>query len=409
MLLLAACGGDRVATADQATITDSAGITIVHNHRSVWGDGEGWRISAEPILEIADTALTGEGRYVMSARRLAGGGVVVLTDRGGRWFNAAGALIRRFATPGEGPGEFDRPKHLLVRPGDTVVVGTLWKIGWFGPSGELLAEIATDWERLRALGRWGECQDHLLPDLSRVLCRHDPSIPSSETNRPNRSLGDGATSPGPGVLRQLSRQYLVPPSLSSARPMGIQIGIEQQLIDLGGGRTTSVVHPFHSRSHLAAGGSPQRIASATNPHWEIEDRDSKGRLLRIIRRDGGRRAPTAAELSAADSALRTPTRLRSNDPALRDRTLEAVITPDSLPGHQGLVVAASGEILSRRWSLWNAETPAAYDIIDGEGLWLGSITLPPRTWLVEVGRDYVLVIQSDADDVPTLRVHGLER
>jgi hypothetical protein len=409
MLLLAACGGDGVATTDQATITDSAGITIVQNHRPVWAEGEGWRISAEPILEIGDTLLTGEGRYLMTARRLGSGEIVAFTERGGRWFAADGSYLRPFVVTGEGPGEYRYTPEIVVIAGDTVVAATPQKTTWFGPDGALAREAVTDWERLRSLGRWGECHNHLLPSLAWVLCQHDPTVPRSETNRPSRLIAEGMTSPGPGLLRQLRRQFLVPVALDTVYPLGLDIGIEQQGIDLGGGRETFVTHPFHARSHLAAGGRPMRIASAENPHWEIQDRDSAGRLARIIRRDGGRRAPTTVELAAADSVLRSPTGIRAGDAAIRDRVLAEVITPDSLPGHQGLVVAASGEVMSRRWSLWNAETPSTFDIFDREGRWLGPVTLPPRTWLVEVGHDYVLVIHSDADDVPTLRVYRLER
>ena len=62
LLLLAACSAsDGSAATEQATVTDSAGITIVQNHRPVWGEDEGWKVSAEPVLVIADTMATGGG------------------------------------------------------------------------------------------------------------------------------------------------------------------------------------------------------------------------------------------------------------------------------------------------------------------------------------------------------------
>lgn len=394
----------------QATVTDSSGTTIVENHRPVWGDGDGWVVSAEPLLEIGDTVLTGAGRYVATAARLSDGGVVVLTDAGGRRFGGDGEFLRQFARPGDGPGEFRYARDLVVLPGDTIVVGTMIKTGWFAPDGSFLRDQPTDVEKFRALGRWGECATYLLPDLSTISCQQDSTIPLSATNRLSKPTSPGWVSPGPGLLRQLRRQHRIPASMDTTFPLGIDIGIEQQMIDLGGGNETSVVHPFHARSALAAGGTPMRIVSATNPHWEIEVRSATGKVLQVIRRDGGRRAPTAAERAAADSVLRRPDGyLREPDPVRRDRLLAAVITPDSLPGHSTIHVTPRGEILSRHFSLWESAAPSLFDVFDAGGRWLGTLHLPPRFRLIEVGEDYLLGLQFDDDDVPTLKVFGLER
>lgn len=410
LVAVLACANTGSEPAGQATITDSAGITIVQNHRPVWGEGDGWRVSPGPLLEIGDTTLTGEGRYVATAARLSNGAVVVLTDAGGRRFGADGEFLGQFARPGDGPGEFRYARDLVVLPGDTIVVGTMIKTAWFAPDGSFQRDQLTDMESFRALGRWGECATYLLPDLSMISCQQDSTIPLSETNRSSKSTSPGWVSPGPGLLRQLRRQHRIPASMDTTFPLGIDIGIEQQMIDLGGGNETSVIHPFHARSALAVGGTPMRIVSATNLHWEIEVRSATGKLLQIIRRDGGRRVPTAAEQAAADSALRRPDGYVSErDPVLRERVLAAVITPDSLPGHSTIHVTPQGEILSRQFSLWESPAPSLFDVFDVEGRWLGTLSLPSRFRLIEVGDDYLLGLQFDDDDVATLQVFGLER
>jgi hypothetical protein len=410
LVAVLACANTGSEPAGQATITDSAGITIVQDHRWVWGERDGWRVSPGPLLEIGDTTLTGEGRYVATAARLSNGAVVVLTDAGGRRFGPDGAFMGVFASKGEGPGEFQWIEHLVILPGDTIVVGTWRKQAWFASSGALEREVLTDVEKFRGLGRWGECETHLLPDLSMISCQQDSTVPFTETNRPSRLVGQGMSSPGPGLLRQLRRQHRIPASMDTTFPLGIDIGIEQQMIDLGGGNETSVIHPFHARSALAVGGTPMRIVSATNPHWEIEVRSATGKLLQIIRRDGGRRVPTTADQAAADSALRRPDGYVSErDPVLRERVLAAVITPDSLPGHSTIHVTPQGEILSRQFSLWESPAPSLFDVFDVEGRWLGTLSLPSRFRLIEVGDDYLLGLQFDDDDVATLQVFGLER
>jgi hypothetical protein len=409
-LLCSGCNGTQPPTdTDQATITDSGGITIVHNHRPVWGEGEGWRVSAEPLLTIGPETALGDARYIATSARLSNGELALITDLGGRWFDSTGAFVRAFATQGEGPGEFRYARDMVVLPGDTLVVGTMQKLAWYS-QGLFIREQKTDWERLRALGRWGECATYLLPDLSHVSCQQDPTIPLSETNRPNRMVSPGWTSPGPGVLRQLRRQFLIPQSLDTTYRLGVDIGIESQGIDLGGGETNFVIHPFHARSSLTAGDSPMRIASATNPHWEIEVRSSTGRVLQIIRRDGGRRVPTDAERHSADSLLRTPQeRLLTQGDVRREQMLAAVITPDSLPGHGQLLMATGGEILSRQWTFWGTDAPSLFDVFQPDGLWLGTLTLPAHFRLIEVGKDYLLGIQYDEDEMPSVVVYGLKR
>lgn len=411
---LAACSAAERETGDlQATITDSAGITIVQNHRPAWAAGEEWRVSEQPLMVIADTLATGEGRYILAAARLTNGEVVILTDQDGRWFDRQGALLRRFARSGEGPGEFRYASTVWPIDGDSVVVaqiGPATRIAWFGPDGMLARERRIDYKQLSALGRWAECEWTLLPDYSLTGCQIDATIPLSETNRASRALSDGVTSPGPGLLRQLRRIHRVSPGIDSTWPLGIDIGLEQYGVRLPDGNETFILHPFHSRSFLAAGGAPLRIAIASNPAWQIELWTPDGKLERIVRLDGGRRAPTDVEVGYADSLMRSDNDYYSrNDPVIKDRVLSELPTPDSLPGHQGLVVSSHGEVINREWTIWRPETPSRYTVFDPNGRWLGDLALPGAFRLLAVGEDYLLGISRDADDVQSVVVYGLER
>jgi hypothetical protein len=153
-----------------------------------------------------------------------------------------------------------------------------------------------------------------------------------------------------------------------------------------------------------------RIAMIENPHWEIEVFSAEGRKLQVIRRDSGRRAPTAAESRWADSAIRSPgSRLYTQDPVERDKLLSELLVPDSLPGQQGILLTAGGEIVSRQWTYWEMGAPSLFDVFETDGRWLGTLSLPPKFRLVEVGEDYLLGVQFDQDDVPSVVVYGLER
>lgn len=73
ILLIACADESRPATSDFATVRDSAGIVLVRNHTAEWTLREGWRVSPTPILEIPDSALLGEGRYVIAGARSVAG------------------------------------------------------------------------------------------------------------------------------------------------------------------------------------------------------------------------------------------------------------------------------------------------------------------------------------------------
>lgn len=46
--LLAGCGGSG-GRAETAAVRDSAGIRVVESAAPAWGEGEGWRLSPEPV------------------------------------------------------------------------------------------------------------------------------------------------------------------------------------------------------------------------------------------------------------------------------------------------------------------------------------------------------------------------
>jgi hypothetical protein len=111
-LILAACGDAPPATtAAEPVVRDSAGITIVENHAPRWRDGEGWRISPAPVLEIG--MIDGPAAYqldgVRNAARLPDGSIAV-ADGGSRQiriYDAEGRHFRSFGGQGGGPGEFE--------------------------------------------------------------------------------------------------------------------------------------------------------------------------------------------------------------------------------------------------------------------------------------------------------------
>ncbi|HEV2735173.1 MAG TPA: hypothetical protein VGV85_10055, partial [Longimicrobiaceae bacterium] len=144
---LAACGGD--ARAAGPVVRDSAGVKIVENSAPAWGEGQGWRLAAEPALDIG--MLDGPPQYqlgrVTGAVRLGDGTVVVGDDQSKdlRFFDRAGRHVRTVGREGGGPGEF-KAVGSLAALGDSLVVGDYnnRRVTVFAPDGKLVRAVPLD-------------------------------------------------------------------------------------------------------------------------------------------------------------------------------------------------------------------------------------------------------------------------
>lgn len=406
---LCACGERAAGSQDAVVRRDSAGVAMVTSYRAQWAEGAGWQVDSVPRSSLggAEADTNQHWRYVEGSALLSDGRVVVAVDGQLRWFAAGGTHMR--TTPaGDGPGEFRYTGALHALPGDSLRVhdGPGLKYAVFAPDGTLAYEVRTDADKLRALGRWTECANAYLADGSRLLCQPDASIPVTSTNRPNRRLAGGVIEPGPGLLRQLHRVWLVTPSLERAFPLSVGAGIEQFGV-AEGGETEYVTHPFYSWSITAAGGEPLRIATALNPDYRIELWTPDGVLERVVMREGARRAPTAAELADVPAALRRG--IRSNDPVRVERILAAVPTPDSLPAMWSISITSLGELLVMREGRLESDTQTLYDVFDREGAWLGTLRLQGRQFILSATDDSLLVLRMADDGVMLVQVYGYRR
>jgi hypothetical protein len=54
-------------------------------------------------------------------------------------------------------------------------------------------------------------------------------------------------------------------------------------------------------------------------------------------------------------------------------------------------------------------TPTAWRVFDPSGIWLGTVTLPARFNPMDIGKDYVLGLWRDEDDVEHIRIYRLRK
>ena len=121
-LALAACTGAADAGPSH-TVSDSAGIEIVHSSRPAWTPRTAWRVEAEPALEVGQ--VSGEDAYVldrvMGVTVLEDGGIAIahMGDNTIRYYDANGGFLRKVGGSGGGPEEF-RQLMGLWRVGDEI-------------------------------------------------------------------------------------------------------------------------------------------------------------------------------------------------------------------------------------------------------------------------------------------------
>jgi len=407
---LIGCAKEPVPPATDAAVVDSAGVSIVTSRVPLWPTGGGWHVDSQPITVLGadERDPQQQWRWVEAAARFSNGNIVLGAEGSLRLFGPDGKFIRLLSRAGDGPGEFRNVAGLLVLPGDSLRANDAMgrRVATYAPDGRLARDERLDMARFQALGRWTECRSGLFPDGSRFGCQPDKTLAASATNRPSVVDAKGWSSPGPGLLRQLRRIYVATPDLAAAYPLGIDGGIEQFGVTIPQGEVF-VVHPFHSFSFVAAGGTPMRIAIATNPEYRIELWTPTGRLERVIRRDGGRRAPTAAE--RADARASMMRQLGRMDEATRSRVIAAVPTPDSLPAVIGLTVTPQGEFLVQREGYLPSHVTSIWDVFDRGGRWLGELRLPGHCRILSTGTDNLLVQRGIADDATLIEVYRLKR
>ena len=100
---------------------DSAGIPIITARAPLWGSGEGWTISDEPLVEIGaetgppESLLAG----VVGVVRLSGGDIVIAESATGelRRYNQSGDLVWRAGGQGQGPRRAQVPRVPALAPG----------------------------------------------------------------------------------------------------------------------------------------------------------------------------------------------------------------------------------------------------------------------------------------------------
>ena len=385
---------------------DSAGIEIVENHAPEWGDSAQWSVDPEPefviggsnAIESPDDA----SRLIWRVRglaRLSDGNILV--HSGGEeavfLFKPSGELVTRIGRKGRGPGEFVRPEHIQVLPGDTIVV---WDYGFsrvnhFDSKGTFVGarqlDVATVFDRTRtATESPPESIMIPLPDGSFVVQR-------GMRDRPP---------PRPGEIQRRPVEYLRIDTAYALHSFGWwrwdeQIGIRSRLRTLW--------PPFARRSIVAAGGNPPSAYITDGDRFEIHRFAADGSLTRILRRDADPVPITSEEVAEWRA------RVAELNPGFVDwdaweRSLAAAPPREFHPPILLLNLDTEGY-------LWVRESDTeGHRVFDPEGRWLGNVNMPgagPAALFasgVWIDEEMILLLRSDPDtDVQRIEGYRLRR
>lgn len=400
VLSLAGCAADSGAS-PSFTVTDSAGIEIVHSTRPVWTAETAWRVQPVPRLEIG--RMSGPDPYLLD--RVMGvtvlhDGVVVIAHRGDntiRFYDADGTFVRQVGGQGGGPQEF-RQLMGLVRHGDEIwgrqFGGEPTKV--FDRTGTFLRPVTTEVPAgMRGIGVHGVFEDGslLLGDWPQAqVATPEPRVATATLVR---QAGD-----------RLDTVGVVPAVRMLPFP----------------GRPNGLYQEFSPRLTVAVAGD--RFLHAFPEDYQITVRDTAGAVRRIIRRDWDPAPVTDTHIAeytesildlGAESGGEVSPRLQEH----RQTLVDAQVHPEHHPAFERLVVARTGHIWTERpdpdhpktlaGSHQVRDTPTTWDVFDPDGVWLGSVELPSRFLAYEFGDDYVAGLWKNEMDVDFVRVYGLSK
>ena len=386
---LAACGGD--GEDPGYTVIDSAGIEIVESASPGWGDSAAWTVASEPALRIGDGS--GDPRYelygVRAVHRLPDGRIVVANGgtRQLRFYGPDGTWLSDAAGEGEGPGELRQINAMFVA-GDSILVYDL------------------------ALNRVTVFDDRGAYARSFRL----PQAPDGPAPALAGRLADGHL-----VLRQQVRSWMVHPE------PGVQPIRVRYLLAAPDGTVRRDLGEFERAVHLVRVYEDRRVSMGvlwgrsayfattaagflygSGARHRVLEYDTTGTVGRIVRLDRSPEPVRSGELDAWIDSVAA----RSDDPAatrqwLRER-YDGVDLPDTKPTWVDLRTGPAGDLWLREYAQ-AADGPERWTVFDSAGAWLGTLTMPERFDLHQVGADLVLGVARDELDMEVVELYPLDR
>ena len=382
-IAVVACTEDTPRTGT-AIVRDSAGIRIVENFAPLWQEGEEWRLSAEPSVDIGGGNTEEDQLFrVAGALRLADGRIVV--GNGGthelRIFDADGAHLLTAGRKGKGPGEFETFFWIGRFSDDSVLAYDISnrRVSVYSPEGGYVRSVGLELPNTRRFPEpFGVLIDGRIvavPGFDRLFGRGE--------RRDSVSVlifaKDGGTADTIAVFPGREQFFLVGDAMAMRVPIGF-------------GR------------NVFAGVGGNRIAIGANDAYEISVFESDGSLVIQIRDNR-----PAEQVSTKDvDAWRKEQIDRMPEPTRTQmaRLVNEIPVRETYPAFSAIVVDTEGAVWVEDYRR-PAAGSARWTVFSPDGALVAQVTTPLELEVYEIGPDYVLGLWRDADDVEHVRLYEL--
>ena len=380
-----ACGGADYVT--HAATRDSAGVVIVESRQPQWQPGEGWRLSAQPLLQIGTTDGPAELQFhrVEGAIRLDDGRIVVADAGSGeiRFYNETGRFLLATGGLGDAPGEYRQITGLGTGPGDSI---------WAYDFGLRRFTVLTgDGEPVRTVSVGGTLSSvgavGTLPDGSFVVKESWSSHLHDNTRQ--RLVRD------PVAVARLSSDGTELDTIAMVAGREVFLSTED-------GRAVMSA-PLFARTSSAAMGN-ETVFVGDQEAFEVLRYSPAGVLQQIMRVPDADLQLTTGDVQQLKETLfaREPEQRRV---MMRDH-LEEMAVPPTRPAYGSLIVDALGNLWAGEYARYPA-VPRTWTVFTATGELLGEVIVPERFKVLQVGHDWILGVGQDELDVEYVRVHWL--
>ncbi|MGD9523603.1 MAG: hypothetical protein AB7N73_04615 [Gemmatimonadales bacterium] len=377
-MLAAACGGPPAA--DLVTIdTLPGGIVRVMNHGpSEWADTNGWHLVLERTIQPGE----GEPGELLEPRwlLLREDGALVVGDMDPPRFvvyDPEGFFVRTLSRDGDGPGEFRAPHPTIL--GDTLIV--------HDPQHARITLLSL--------------QDSVLRTFPSICCHFGPAphvdMSGIITLLSSRRLEDGTSVPQWIRFDRLGTRL---DSLDQPRAIEPATWTYTQSFPGGGFGTSTRFVPLAAQSVVTLLHDGTAVFGRTDvPSFAVVRNGTD--TVRVFGRSDV--VPDGAPDGMRDSLFEVAT--GRNDKLREVASLDDI--PSVLPTWRGIEEDGAGNL----WITTGGDgRPLRFDVYNPDGLLLGTVARPwgPASATAWAG-DRVAVLDTDADDLPRIRIYRIER
>lgn len=368
-------------------VRDSAGTRIVENRGDPGRTELGWRVDPAPLLDIGggeDATL----HRVTAATRLEDGRLAVANSGAGTFeiYGADGRHLQTVGRPGDGPGEFRALFWIGWLAGDSIVT---WDSGL-----SRMSVFAADGRFVRAVTPRGALG--LFPQGAGLL----------RDGRLLVAIQAPTTGDGTGTrVRRDSVSYAAIGRDGEVQPVARVAGTEMLMSGDAAGGLLMRPLPFGRQTVAAAHGG--LVYVGTGDRFELLAYEPAHGLREVVRAQHRPVPVTHAEIAEYRRSLVTlgtegDARLRRQ----HDDLLASAPYPEEMPPFTNLKIDPDGNL----W-LQTPHTGGAAEqrwvVFSRDGRALGSLRAPGKVNVQEIGRDWLLGIALDDDQVEHVRMYRL--